>query len=160
MPRHSQKNLPELKKTGICTYRQNTSSWKFVCFDCRLCFHRWTHWASSLDKNPPICTCCKKAMMFAGTAFRAPPRRDVKEWVKLEVYIRAGNRFHYYGMNGIISPLTKSEIELKVKWTKRRVLPDQNDIAKFPYISRGPGAGKRVRVKHWRGPHVYKPEQE
>jgi hypothetical protein len=99
-------------------------------------------------------------MLYTGSAFRAPPKRDVKEWAKLEVYIRAGNRFHYYGMNGIIKPLTKSEIMLKVKWKKRRVLTDHNDIGEHPYVARGPGNGKRVRVKHWRGPHVYRPEQE
>ncbi|WP_407305816.1 hypothetical protein [Acinetobacter sp.] len=147
------------ENTGIRLYKMHTHSSKFVCFDCRVCFHKWSSWRSDLDKLH-ACLNCKKDMLYAGSAFRAPPRRDVKEWAKLEVYIRAGNRFHYYGMNGIIAPLTKSEVELKVKWKKRRVLPNQNDIARTPYISRGPGAGKRVRVKHWNAPHVYRPEQE
>jgi len=141
--------------TGIRLYQKYTSSAKYACFDCRLCFHKWRH---ASGEHP--CPVCKKEMLYAGTAFRAPPKRDVKEWAKLEIYIRAGNCFHYYGMNGIIKPLTKSEIMLKVKWKKRRVLTDHNDIGEHPYVARGPGSGKRVRVKHWRGPHVYRPEQE
>jgi hypothetical protein len=111
------------KNTGVQLYSPFTSSSKWVCFDCRLCFHKW----NGIGGN---CSTCKKPMSYAGTAFRAPARRNVKEWKRLEALIRSGVRFNYCGTHWPNSTL-------------------KNDIGKINYAVRGPGDGKRRETKAW-----------
>lgn len=135
--------------TGIQLYAPHTSSRRYACFDCRVCFHK-----SPYAKAHNICPICKKDMLYAGSAFRAPPKRDVKEWAKLEVLIRAGMKFHYCGGNGQIKGMTVN----RAKKLRKNIVPQlspkaehANDIGRLQYIVRQPGAGKRVFTKAWYG---------
>lgn len=60
-------------------------------------------------------------MMFAGFSFRAPRRRNIKEWKKLEVLIRDGVIFQAtWGVGHIpntVNEVKKSRRELKRKDT-------------------------------------------
>lgn len=123
--------LPLPRNTGIQLYRTFTSSYRMVCFKCRLCFHAWT--SNSVGGT---CNTCKGPVLFAGTAFRAPRRANVKEWAKLEVLIRNGMRFHYFGGNGIL-PSTKKAARNSI--TKR--------ASKKLYVRRN-AAGKVVAGSH------------
>ena len=49
---------------------------KYVCFDCRLSFK---------DRSSP-CPVCGQALMDVGPRFRAPPRRDIKEWAIMKIW--------------------------------------------------------------------------
>jgi len=120
----------QLKNTGIRLYSSFTSSLKLVCFNCRVCFHKSR--SSGTDDKP--CPNCQKPMLYAGTAFRAPPKRDVKEWAKLEVLVRDGMRFNYYGGNGKL-PATVKEAKRARSARKRATL-----------YARRNAAGKRVLV--------------
>lgn len=73
--------------------------------------------------------------MYAGSAFRAPRRNDKKEWAMLEVLIRDGVKFHYYGGYGIM-PSNKNEAK---KQRSRR--------KKQPVLARRTSSGKRVLLK-------------
>jgi hypothetical protein len=51
------------------------SKGKWACFDCRLCF-----------KETTTCPSCKQRMYDVGPRFKAPPRRDVREWAIMKVW--------------------------------------------------------------------------
>lgn len=93
--------------TGIPLYRAYSHSLKMVCFKCRICFHR------PFNSGVFQCGTCKAPTTYAGTAFRAPRKQNVKEWAKLEVLIKAGMLFQYYGGTGIL-PATARDARLKV----------------------------------------------
>lgn len=119
--------------TGIQLYSPFTSSQKWVCFSCRLCFHKW----SGRGGN---CNTCKKPMSYAGSAFRAPARRNVKEWARLEALIRSGVRFHYCGTH----------------WPSQPSTLKNDNIGKVNYAVRLPGDGKRRETKSWFGMESYR----
>lgn len=125
--------------TGIQLYRHYTSSGKYVCFDCRVCFHKWGQNGASKCPN------CLTTLIYAGSAFRAPARRNVKEWAKLEILIRAGMKFHYCGGNGQIKGMTKKDAE---EYRKRKTKTGST-IGTTPLAVRRPGNGKRVATKAW-----------
>jgi hypothetical protein len=75
-------------------------------------------------------------MLYAGSAFRAPRRNDKKEWAKLEVLIRDGKRFHYYGA-GVI-PKTAKEARISRAYRKQ-----------IPILARMNAKGQRVLIKHY-----------
>lgn len=86
-------------------------------------------------------------MLYVGCHFRAPARRDVKEWAKLEVLMRAGLRFFKEGGNGVL-PATAKEARLA---RARRSAP-------VAYI-RINNKGKRVYVHSWRQSHYIVTEE-
>jgi len=88
---------------------------------------------------------CQTPMTYAGTAFRAPARRNVKEWAKLEILIRAGMKFHYCGGNGQIKGTTKKDAEQY----RKRVTKTGTTLGTTPYAIRAPGNGKRKATKAW-----------
>jgi len=79
--------------TGITLYQRYGVSGKWVCFDCRVCFHKWG--VHSLATVP--CNNCKKSMTLAGYSFRAPRKSDTAAWSILEVLIRDGAFFYKGG---------------------------------------------------------------
>jgi hypothetical protein len=137
--------LRNLKNTHIKLYSAFTSSAKYVCFNCRVCFHKWSPRNDFID-----CVNCKKRMTYAGSAFRAPPKRDVKEWAKLEILIRGGMKFHYCGGNGQIKGMTKDEARSRVRERHDRWLPrsanGHPDLGLVKHAMRPPGNGDRVLV--------------
>ena len=79
-------------------------------------------------------------MTYAGSAFRAPARRNVKEWAKLEVLIRAGMKFHYCGGNGQIKGLTVADAR-KYRKSQRACTLKESNIGQLNYGVRQPGNG-------------------
>ena len=79
------------------------SSARYVCFKCRVCFHKPYHLLP--DQK---CQNCAGDMSYAGSAFRAPRKQNVKAWALLEVMIRSGVTFSYCGGVGKL-PATVNE---------------------------------------------------
>lgn len=129
--------------TGIQLYAPYTSSRRYACFDCRVCFHKTPYSGATHE-----CPTCRKPMLYAGSAFRSPPKRDVKEWAKLEVLIRAGVLFHYCGGNGQIKGLRVADA---LAYRRRVTSEQQSTIGTLPLIIRRPGDGKRIPTKSWYG---------
>lgn len=96
-------------------------------------------------------------MLFAGTAFRAPRKQDVKEWAKLEIMVRGGYKFHYYGGCGPIKHLTAQDMVKKVRKPRTTVdyIDDRKRVGLSVFMERRPGKGKRVPAKHWKGGDTY-----
>lgn len=117
--------------TGISLYRTHTSSARYVCFKCRVCFHR-PYCAGVFE-----CGNCHAPTTYAGNAFRAPPKRDIREWDKLEVLIKDGMTFNYYGMNGKL-PDTANDARRAISMRKKKKL----------YVRRN-SKGKVVPVGWW-----------
>lgn len=133
--------------TGIRLYAKYTSSARYACFDCRVCFHK-TKYSGGNHK----CPTCKKQMLFCGTAFRAPPKRNVREWAKLEVLVRAGMKFHYCGGNGQLKGTTIRD----ARDYRKRVTDKDSSIGRTQYAIRRPGKGNRVATKAWYGWDSYR----
>ena len=74
-------------------------------------------------------------MLYAGNAFRAPPKRDKKAWATLEELIRGGVKFNYDGGNGAIPKTVKAAKKLRARRSQPTV-----------YATTKPN-GKRVIVK-------------
>lgn len=105
-------NHIHLTDTKIPLHRGYSHSVKLVCFKCRICFHK-PYYAGVFQ-----CGTCKAPTTYAGTAFRAPRKTNKKEWAKLEVLIKAGVTFQYYGGTGVL-PATARAARLLLK-DKRR----------------------------------------
>ena len=69
------------------------SSMQFACFDCRKCFKQRLRFSQWGTRRPP-CPQCKSEMWRMGTAFKAPPTRNVKQWRKVELLIQSGFCFY------------------------------------------------------------------
>lgn len=129
-------HLP-VKDTGIPLHQPYTSSAKYVCFKCRICFHR------PYNAGVRECGTCKAPTHYAGNAFRAPRKTKIKEWAKLEILIKDGVRFNYYGGNGIL-PATAKEARMS---RRRRKLDVMNKLVYAKRLSngkrvvRGPSSG-------------------
>lgn len=67
----------------------------FVCFDCRVCFKQpnSSNWDSTLPERPFPCPECREQMHAMGRHFKAPPRRDKRQWLKVELLYHYGERF-------------------------------------------------------------------
>jgi hypothetical protein len=50
----------------------------WVCFDCRECVRRPTHWKAEVP-----CPKCARICRCIGTKIPVPPKRDVKAWREL-----------------------------------------------------------------------------
>lgn len=103
---------------------------------------------------------CSKPMLYAGSAFRAPPKRDIKEWAKLEVFIRGGVMFNYCGGNGQVKGLTKADAQQSISRQIKRRLPTNggHDLGLMTHAVRVPGSGKRVEKNSsgsYYGPDFY-----
>lgn len=56
----------------------------FVCFNCRSSVRRTVQQIN----REVLCTSCKKKCIQMGNVQKIPPKNKVKEWDKLEKYIR------------------------------------------------------------------------
>ena len=81
-----------MKARKVLNYERGFPSMtgRFVCFNCRKCFHK-------LNRVSCECPECKSAMTNIGAHFRTPKQSDTKRWNILEKLIRGGLRFYIYG---------------------------------------------------------------
>ena len=64
-----------------------------ACFDCR------TSWKIALrDGSNPACPNCGAALHEMGRNFKAPKKRDIEQWNKVEALWSAGVRFWGYNV--------------------------------------------------------------
>ena len=68
-----------------CGHKQH-----FACFKCRKAFKARGTFGSSSDREFN-CPECKQRMTPMGLLFRAPPQRDIKEWLQLEQIARSSS---------------------------------------------------------------------
>ncbi len=63
-----------------------------VCFRCRKVFKK-PHWYKTAQEPEPKkyrCPDCNQPMVGMGYKFRAPARRDIKEWNRIEEAVKNG----------------------------------------------------------------------
>ncbi len=67
----------------------------FACFSCRKCFKQpgSAEWQASEEHRPFPCPECGALMCDLGSDFKAPRKRDARQWMKVEVL--AGFGFTY-----------------------------------------------------------------
>ncbi|MFN6962733.1 MAG: hypothetical protein ACK4S4_03085 [Pyrinomonadaceae bacterium] len=67
----------------------------FVCFDCRVSFRQpgSSHWDPTVPTRAFPCPECRSPMQPMGRHFKAPPRRDKRQWLKVELLYQHGERF-------------------------------------------------------------------
>ena len=77
---------------------------QFACFACRKCFkvpyvHLPRHASGHIEvrSEPVLCPECGTEMRLMGAAFKAPPRTNTRQWLKVERLARAGVVFHWGG---------------------------------------------------------------
>lgn len=58
----------------------------FACFSCRKSFKH------SPDANP-LCSGCRSPLHYMGWSFKAPPRKDAEQWLKVQTLYAQGVRF-------------------------------------------------------------------
>lgn len=105
---------PKQIDTGIPLYQRYSTTAKYVCFKCRVCFHR------PFNAGVYQCGTCKGPTTYAGNAFRAPKKNNIREWKKLEILIKEGNwTFNRHG-SGVV-PKTPNEARKSVHYDLRKV---------------------------------------
>lgn len=65
--------------------------YKILCLSCRLTFSIGNN-LETMPKTRP-CPLCKKPMVFVSQKFKAPKRKDTKEWEKVSFLISHGFYF-------------------------------------------------------------------
>ncbi|MFE6745262.1 deoxyxylulose-5-phosphate synthase [Kitasatospora purpeofusca] len=88
----------------------------FVCLPCRASYKqaygRWTD-----ERRCPRCT---GALIHAGSAFAAPPRRDAAAWRTLTLLLNAGIGFHKSCCGGPgYRPRTRHEVRERTRYARR-----------------------------------------
>ena len=91
----------------MCRYAIHTYKDHFACFDCRKVFRvrppaEWVDPAVRAGEFHPLVRCpdCRRPMINMGLDFKAPRKRDVKQWKKVEALHAAGISFHTCGCGG------------------------------------------------------------
>lgn len=69
-----------------------TNTAHFACFDCRLAFKQ-PNSRDSVSTRPFRCPECRTPMRLLGRYFKAPPRRAVRQWLKVELLYYFGEKF-------------------------------------------------------------------
>ncbi len=79
----------------------NTSH--FICFECRKSFKQRgsSNWDSEIPARPYPCPDCKQLMNRMGKYFKAPPKRNSRQWMKVELLYSYGERFGCSGRYGL-----------------------------------------------------------
>ena len=72
-----------------------TNTVHFACFDCRKAFKQQgsSNWNLKVPQRPFPCPDCKRPMVRLGRYFKAPPQRATRQWLKVELLHRYGERF-------------------------------------------------------------------
>jgi hypothetical protein len=67
----------------------------FACFNCRKSFKQpnSSNWDESVPKRPFACPDCKAPMLRLGRYFKAPRRNAFRQWLKIELLYKFGERF-------------------------------------------------------------------
>lgn len=71
-----------------------------ACFKCRIAL-----------KAVTVCPQCRQPMVEMGLDFKAPKRRDVKQWKKVEVLYQNGITFHSCGCGCGYRPKQLNEVK-------------------------------------------------
>ena len=87
----------------------------YVCLSCRVsykqCYDPW---------RERTCPRCAGALMYAGSAFAAPPRRDRAAWRTLTLLLNAGGGFHKSCGGGPgYRPRTRREVRERLTYARR-----------------------------------------
>ena len=66
-----------------------------VCFGCRKCFKQRgsSNWNPQGAIRPYVGPHCRRKMVRLGRYFKAPPQRNRKQWLKVELLYRQGELF-------------------------------------------------------------------
>ena len=79
-----------------------TNTVHFACFDCRKAFKQRgsSNWDPAVPERPYPCPECKRPMSRLGRYFKSPPQRAIRQWLKVELLYRHGERFEsgYLGL--------------------------------------------------------------
>lgn len=72
-----------------------TNTVHFACFDCRVAFKQpnSSNWDIRIAQRPFDCPNCKQPMVRLGRYFKAPPKRAIRQWIKVELLVQYGERF-------------------------------------------------------------------
>ena len=90
----------------MCRYGFHHYREHYACFDCRKSFkERDGHVPRSLPKQPTLprqvpCPDCGRAMTAMGLDFKAPRRRDRKQWIKVKALAEHGFTYSSCGCGG------------------------------------------------------------
>ena len=126
-----------MKDTNVRLYYPFTTSSRWACFNCRVCFHSWTGKIHG-------CVQCGKEMLYTGTHFRAPKKSNVREWKKLEMLVKNGTRFTHEGGNGHIKPLTVRATKKILSVAREAPYHPVSKVGTKNFAMRKPGKGKRI----------------
>jgi len=72
-----------------------TNTVHFACFECRAAFKQpnSSNWDTRVAERPFDCPNCKEPMVRLGRYFKAPPKRAIRQWIKVELLYQYGERF-------------------------------------------------------------------
>ncbi|MFF1278812.1 deoxyxylulose-5-phosphate synthase [Streptomyces marokkonensis] len=88
----------------------------YVCLPCRASYKQ------PYDRDRPHRTCprCAEPLIHVGSAFAAPPRRDIAAWRALSVLLHAGVRFNKSCCGGPgYRPRTLREVRERMAYARR-----------------------------------------
>lgn len=92
------------------------SKTSYVCLPCRASYKQ----PHGGDRPQRICPRCAEPLVHVGSAFAAPPRRDVAAWRTLSVLLHAGVRFHKSCCGGPgYRPRTLREVRERIAHARR-----------------------------------------
>ncbi|RFU82273.1 deoxyxylulose-5-phosphate synthase [Streptomyces triticagri] len=91
----------------------------YVCLDCRVSYKQGHD-----PRRARVCPRCTRPLIHAGSAFEAPPRRDVAAWRTLAVLLHAGVAFHKSCCDGPgYRPRNLREVRQRLRWARRNDAP-------------------------------------
>jgi hypothetical protein len=72
-----------------------TNKVHFACFSCQKAFKQQgsSNWDSNVPQRPFPCPDCKQPMVRLGRYFKAPRRNAIRQWLKIELLYKFGERF-------------------------------------------------------------------
>jgi len=91
----------------MCRYAFHTYKEPFACFKCRKSFKQISRWELPEHMRPAEgtarvvpCPDCGEPMADMGHDFKAPKKKDIAQWKKVERLYEAGFTFHSCGCCG------------------------------------------------------------
>ncbi|MFD9103848.1 deoxyxylulose-5-phosphate synthase [Streptomyces virginiae] len=104
----------------------------YVCLDCRVSVKRAAnHSAEDRASREYRCPRCRRALVLAGDAFEAPPRRDRDAWRVLSVLLHAGLDFRQAccGCGPGYRPRSLREVRERLAYARRTGVPVARALA-------------------------------
>ncbi len=105
--------FPKAKRWKNDKENRNTFSYSYACFSCRKVFRH----KNVKDSENVICPQCSGKLWFTGTAFKAPRKDNVHQWLKVEELIKNGTLFF---REGVIFPEKLKEVSDFIKSRHKR----------------------------------------